>query len=350
MFGVSYYNPDEPRDRDGRWTGGGSSWRDNALPDPSRVGRADLLLGHGRFGAWQKGLIREFVLPTPAEAQRFSRLLTAWNAASDLDDETFRKLFIHGLDIAPATLRRLHQAAAGSAQAKTMGQMITASTPLTAAIKDIGADRWPAMLGGMQDRADAAMPKGSGSDNRSASRDHEDQPIDSEPGAPPVLLELAARGGGGRRRQGWFDPEDNEPPEIPNIAPRPRQTPDQQGPTDLPPQHSEPGMWPRWPSKRPVRLPRSPLTPRIEEIYAEEISEGHGFDEHGYQFGTRSEYKDKILRVLRSSRSLIRSLDEDRFAFYDEDSNTLVIVNPNDPDGGTMYKPDKGIAAFYSLE
>jgi hypothetical protein len=35
-------------------------------------------------------------------------------------------------------LHRLRQAAAGSAQAKTMSQMIQASIPLTAAIKDIG--------------------------------------------------------------------------------------------------------------------------------------------------------------------------------------------------------------------
>ena len=192
MFGGSRYNPDEPRDWHGRWTSDGSSWRNTPLRDPSRVGRADLLLGHGRFGVWQKGLMREFVLPTPAEAQRFSRLLTAWNAASDLDDEAFRDLFTHGLDIAPATLHRLRDAAAGSAQAETMGQMIQASTPLTDAIKAIGADRWPGMLEGMQDRADAAMPKVSGSGNRTAFRDHEDQPIDSERGQPSSLLQLAA--------------------------------------------------------------------------------------------------------------------------------------------------------------
>jgi len=192
MFGGSRYNPDEPRDWHGRWTSDGSSWRNAPLSDPSRVGRADLLLGHGRFGAWQKGLIREFVLPTPAEAQRFSRLLTAWNAASDLDDETFRDLFIDGLDIAPATLHRLRDAAAGSAQAETMGQMIQASTPLTDAIKAIGVDRWDRMLAGLEDRADAAMPKRPGSGNRTASRDHEDQPIDSERGKPSSLLRLAA--------------------------------------------------------------------------------------------------------------------------------------------------------------
>jgi len=125
-------------------------------PTPrSRLGRPHLVSAVApAFGAWQKGLLREFVLPTPAEAQRFSRLLTAWNAASDLDDETFRKLFIHGLDIAPATLRRLRQAAAGAAQAETMGQMIQASYPLTAAIKDIGADRWDRMLAGLESQGE----------------------------------------------------------------------------------------------------------------------------------------------------------------------------------------------------
>ena len=73
-----------------------------------------------------------------------------------------------------------------------MGQMIQGSIPLTAAIKDIGAHRWPRMLEGLEDRAAAARPKGSGRGNRTASRDHEDQPIDSERGKPSGLLQLAA--------------------------------------------------------------------------------------------------------------------------------------------------------------
>jgi hypothetical protein len=115
-------------------------------------------LGHARAGARQKGVLRDFALPTPAEARRFSRLLAVWNAASDLDDDSFRERFARGLDIGPATLRRLRQAAAGSAQAQTIGQMIEASYPLTAAIKDIGGHRWPAMLEGLEDLADSVTP------------------------------------------------------------------------------------------------------------------------------------------------------------------------------------------------
>jgi hypothetical protein len=79
--GGSHYNPDEPRDWHGRWTTGGSSWRDTPLGDPGAAGRARTLLGHARVGAWQKGVLSDVAWPTPAEAARFSRLLAAWNAA-----------------------------------------------------------------------------------------------------------------------------------------------------------------------------------------------------------------------------------------------------------------------------
>jgi hypothetical protein len=71
----NHYNPNEPRDQFGRWTSGGSSWRDNPLRDPSAVGRADLLLGHARLGARQKGFIREFVLPTREEGTSVTTVL-----------------------------------------------------------------------------------------------------------------------------------------------------------------------------------------------------------------------------------------------------------------------------------
>ena len=151
--GSSHYNPNEPRDERGRWTIGGSSWRDAPLHDSSAVGCADLLLGHARYGLWQKGLIREFHLPTEAEARRFSQVLAAWNAASQLDDERFRDCFTRDLVDDLATVRRMRQAAAGSVQAQTIGQMIEASYPLTAAIKTIGASRWPRVLEGLQERA-----------------------------------------------------------------------------------------------------------------------------------------------------------------------------------------------------
>ena len=80
------YNPDEPRDERGRWTSGGASSPDWPLRDPSPAGRAWTLLGHGM-------LPFSLQLPTQAEAERFSRMLAAWNAAEALDDQSFHDRF-----------------------------------------------------------------------------------------------------------------------------------------------------------------------------------------------------------------------------------------------------------------
>jgi hypothetical protein len=154
----SHYNPDEPRDERGRWTTGGSSWRANPVRRPGPAGRAHLLLGHALTSAWHQGLIREFKLPTEDEAGRFARTLRTWNAASDLDPETFRENFTRGLVDKPATIARLRQAASGSAEARSIGQMVDAGRPLTQAIREIGADRWPWVRERLADKAAAAMP------------------------------------------------------------------------------------------------------------------------------------------------------------------------------------------------
>ena len=120
--------------------------------------RAHLLLGHALASAWHQDLIREFKLPTEDEAGRFARTIRTWNAASDLDPATFRESFTHGLVDKPATVARLRQAAAGSTEAKTIGEMVDASRPLTQAIREIGAHRWPWVREGLADKAAAAMP------------------------------------------------------------------------------------------------------------------------------------------------------------------------------------------------
>ena len=169
----NHYNPDEPRDRLGRWTAGGSSgkamptWtpssQDWPLPNPSPVGRARTLLGHGIVG-----LYPEFTLPSDKEAKAFSQLLKTWNDAAHLDDQTFHHLFV-GDKLANlanlanlATTRLLREAAQGAKNAETIDQMIAASRPLTQAIKAIGPDRWPDTLQRLQGRAEA-VSNGSGS-------------------------------------------------------------------------------------------------------------------------------------------------------------------------------------------
>ncbi len=198
MFGpsfgtrVSHYNPDEPRDDHGRWTTGGSSWRKNLLRDPSPIGRARTFLGHGLVGAFQQGLIRNIAYPTPAEGKRMSHLLAAWTMAACLDDQSFHEHFTDGLVQNPKTLRSLRDAVARAAKAQTIGQMIEASYPLTAAIKAIGGDCWPKTLRELEDRVDAVMPMVSRTGKPTASRANEDQPIDSERYGPSSLMQLAS--------------------------------------------------------------------------------------------------------------------------------------------------------------
>ncbi len=114
---TSHFNPNEQRDERGRWTSGGSSWRNTPLRNPSAVGRAHTLLGHALAGVCHQGLIREFKLPTDTEAQRFSLALAAWNAASNLNDERFRDRFTRGLVDDIATVRRLRHSWGGDTAA-----------------------------------------------------------------------------------------------------------------------------------------------------------------------------------------------------------------------------------------
>jgi hypothetical protein len=296
------------------------------LRNPSAIGRANTLLGHARAGAWQKGLIPEFHLPTQIEAGRFSQLLAAWNAASHLDDDSFHDHFTRGLVDNLATVRRLRQAAASSVQAQTIGQMIEASYPLTTAIKDIGGSRWPSVLDGLQDRA-----TGDGSHSGKivlAAGAGEREEIDPDPLAELRLADYNNAMAALRR----IDPYN---PQLETLT----------GPNYRPDTETIRSLW------NEVRLQQEKLAYRM--------SQGHGFDGpngHGYQFGrpgkpcTREEYYNKILRVIRDPSVTIVPLKRGRTAFYQDSTNTLVVVDPNSWDRGSMYKPDADRAALSKLE
>jgi hypothetical protein len=157
--------PSQPRDDHGRWSKEGDSGAGqlpvsgagSAPPSiASETSRARTLLAHALAGAWQKGDHRAFSPPGQADAERFSRLLATWNAASGLDDDAFHQRFARGLIDDPATLHQLRQTAA--AQAQTLGQVIDASKPLAAALKGIGPGNWPGVMNGLEQQAGTAAP------------------------------------------------------------------------------------------------------------------------------------------------------------------------------------------------
>jgi RHS repeat-associated protein len=91
-----------------------------------------------------------------------------------------------------------------------------------------------------------------------------------------------------------------------------------------------------------------------ERHFSEEacrIANGHAFGKHGEEFG--AETPDELAEIIDDTienPTHSAELEEDRSAYYDEKSNTLVIVDPNSPDGGTVYKPYDGIKGFDKLK
>jgi hypothetical protein len=393
IFGTraAHFNPDEPRDWHGRWTSGGSSWRNNPLRDPSPVGRARTFLGHGLAGAFQQGVLREVAYPTQAAAERMSRLLAVWTLAASLDDETFGEHFANGLNLDPKTLRRLRQAVAGAAEARTIGQIIEASYPLTAAIKAIGAYHWPGVLEDLEDRADAAR----------ASHAPAWTPVSWTGQVGDSLLSTLNPFGTAYAQRRGSDPGELTPDEELRVSQynELQEEFSKNGLTYT--EVTRPGSIPSWrditkmrnelnrqlakrnPSRPsidellhpkppqyscPVLLDRSPFPPTLDEIYARNISNWHGYEDHAREFGrngkpiTRGGYRDRILSLIQRGRQeavkpqedrrvYVRELLGGRTAFYDRDSNTLLIVDPKtQPDNGTMYKPDDGILEFYRLD
>jgi filamentous hemagglutinin len=43
-------------------------------------------------------------------------------------------------------------------------------------------------------------------------------------------------------------------------------------------------------------------------------------------------------------------LPSNRLAYWNDQEQTVVIVNPHDPDGGTAFRPDDGKAYFDDLK
>src|ERR1700733_14232287 len=83
---------------------------------------------------------------------------------------------------------------------------------------------------------------------------------------------------------------------------------------------------------------------------AERIANGHAFGKHAGEFGagTREDFEEVIKDVIDHATKS-KELSKGRTAYYDEKTNTVVIVDPSSPDGGTVFKPSNGKSYFNGL-
>ncbi len=109
------------------------------------------------------------------------------------------------------------------------------------------------------------------------------------------------------------------------------------------------------PDTAPSREDLSAMSEELSEARertADKISNGHAFDLHDEETAceTPAQMKRGVLDVLESPGSLVKSLPRGRSAYYDKETNTIVLINPNDPDGGSVFRPRTGRQYFDELE
>jgi hypothetical protein len=84
---------------------------------------------------------------------------------------------------------------------------------------------------------------------------------------------------------------------------------------------------------------------------ANEIANGHAFEKHAEEFGAETpEELEQVIKDSLDNASRSRELSNGRTAYYDEETNTVVIVDPSSPDGGTIFKPSGGEEYFNGLQ
>ncbi|MDM9580199.1 polymorphic toxin-type HINT domain-containing protein [Nostoc sp. GT001] len=84
---------------------------------------------------------------------------------------------------------------------------------------------------------------------------------------------------------------------------------------------------------------------------AQAISRGHAFNDHigDFDFDTPDDFARHIDNIINNP-SNVKNLERGRTAYWDNQSGTVIIIDPGDIDGGTAFRPDRGKAYFDNLE
>ena len=278
--------------------------------------------------------------PDAAALDLLTGLMAAWARAGTLDGARFATRFF-GRAADDPVVGKLREAATLALAARTQAELRVASIALAAAQQRVGLDRWSRFVKEAWQRAD--QPPGL----RSALKSGLDAVLGRLGALNPIGTAQAQKGGprdGTRRPAGPLsDPLAATRMAAYNTAmARIRQ------------------LDPRYATlTKPDFAPgQEALNDAYKTLFetrlrvAGRIANGHGFDKHSWEFGvgTRGDYRDMIVRVLGNPLAKPKTLRDGRIAFYEEDTNTLVLVDPNAYDNGTAYRPNKGMAAFKDLK
>jgi hypothetical protein len=88
---------------------------------------------------------------------------------------------------------------------------------------------------------------------------------------------------------------------------------------------------------------------------AKAIASGHAYEKHVVEEKLFPEVKNKgefidVIAGVLANPTHHRELENDREAFFDKKSNTIVIYNPHARDNGTCFRPRAGLMYFEGLK
>ena len=88
---------------------------------------------------------------------------------------------------------------------------------------------------------------------------------------------------------------------------------------------------------------------------AKAIAKGHAYEKHVVEEKLFPEVKNKddfidVIAKVLANPTHHRELENDREAYFDKKSNTIVIYNPHARDKGTCFRPRDGLKYFDGLK
>jgi hypothetical protein len=100
-------------------------------------------------------------------------------------------------------------------------------------------------------------------------------------------------------------------------------------------------------------LPKEPTA--AQKKIAKAIASGHAYEKHVVEeklfpeVRSEQEFIDLIAKVL-ANPTHHRELENNREAFYDSTSNTIIIYNPHARDNGTCFRPNAKLKYYQGLK